>query len=59
MEPTELETKIIRGLCGGERDFDAVSKGKKVSVRTREEMTFVERILVKFERRVEDMAFPG
>jgi hypothetical protein len=44
---------------GGEIDFDAESKGMKVSVRTRDEMTLVERTLVKFERRVEGVALPG
>jgi hypothetical protein len=49
----------MRGVRGGVSDFDAVSKGRKVSVITREEITLVERMLVKFERRVECVVVPG
>ena len=38
---------------------ELVRRGRKVSVRTRADTTFVERMVVKFERRVEGLEVPG
>ena len=59
IEPTELDTKMILGVRGGERDLELLRRGRKVSVITRADTTFVDRMVVKFERRVEEVAVPG
>jgi hypothetical protein len=42
-----------------ERDFELLRRGRNVSVITRAETTFVERMVVKFARRLEGVAVPG
>ena len=46
-------------MWGGERVRELVRRGRKVSVRTRADTTFVERMVVKFERREEGSIVPG
>jgi len=50
---------MILGVRGGERDLELLRRGRKVSVITRADTTFVDRMVVKFERRVEEVAVPG
>ena len=50
---------MILGFRGGDSDLELVRRGMNVSVITSAETTFVDKMVVKFERRVEEVAVPG
>jgi hypothetical protein len=50
---------MSRGVWGGERLREWDRRGRSVSVKTRADITFVERMVVKFERREEGSTVPG